>query len=568
MAGFGNFTNLAWDNNNPPAINDVNLQAAWDVIEDTDNELRRSKTINSKDLLDYFYNVNCKEVDNFTNESEFTAWASTTLSNDTTNNCMGKNAVKTLENDNVASYVGMWKDTYSLDLTKFNDGSASDTSDIIMCAFYVSDISKINNVTYKLGDDNANNYNITFSAATLVPGWNIKRPRKSAFSTTGAPSGWDDITYCVFQYYSIVTSQNAYITWQYCALYREDVDYPLYYNPFQKYYGSVTGWVNIFLIMGDYFALYLDEAINKIGIIKINPADAEDNLYLGSQDYTNFISKWEFYCKKAGYLPSIVWRVDADNYAEAYISANVLYLDVYEGGVLDSSSDALEVNIDLNDRVEFYFEKDLDTIKVILNTGKEYLKIITHETTISDSSVGEIYLGSVGTSSYGLLTDFLISHSGGYKLPENKNIFVKKSENETVNNSSVLQNDDSLLLYLPANGIYEIELKLSVSGAANADFKCAWSVDGGVEQLTTKACLGPEPSTATIYNTNIKCYNINLTTVAAYGTDGSNSSYIMEKFLVRTTSAGTLQFQWAQNTAQESDTIVSSNSYLIARKLV
>jgi hypothetical protein len=567
MAGFGNFTNLTWDNNNPPAINDVNLQAAWDVIEDTDNELRRSKTVNGKDLLDYFYNVNCKEIENFTNESEFTAWASTTLSNDTTNNCMGKNAVKTLENDNVASYVGMYKDTYSLDLTKFNDGSASDTNDIIMCAFYVSDISKINYVTYKLGDDNSNNYNITFSAAALVTGWNIKRPKKSAFSTTGTPSGWDDITYCVFQYYSIVSSQNAYITWQYCALYREDVDYYSYYNPFQKYYGSVTGWVNIFLIMYDYFALYLDEAINKIGIIKIDPADNEENLYLGSQDYTNFISKWEFYCKKAGYLPSVVWWVDEDNYAETYVSANVLYLDVYEGGVLDSSSDALEVNINLNDRVELYFEKDTDSIKVILNTGKEYLKIITHETTISDSSVGEIYLGSTGTSSYGLLTDFLISHSAGYKLPENRIIFIKKQVTEIVNDSAALQNDDEFKLYLPANGIYEIELKLAVAGAANADFKCDWVVDGGCSQLTTRCCRGPSTATTDNTSTVMRSSRHNLTIDVSYGCDGAETAYISEKFLVKTTSAGTLQLRWAQNTAQASDTIVSANSYLIARKL-
>jgi hypothetical protein len=566
MAGFGNFTNLTWTNGGAPAINDVNLQAAWDAIETVDNELRRSQTLNAKDLLEYFYNVNCKEIDNFTDYSEYTAWASTTLSNDSTNNCMGKNAVKTLESDNTASYVGMWKNITSMDLTNFPNAS-SDTSDIIMCIFYISDVSKVSTITYKVGTDNANNYNVTYAAATCITGWNVKRPHKSDFSTTGAPAGWDDITYVVFQWYSTVNAQNAYITFQYCSLYREDASFPDYYNPFQKYFGATTGWVNLFSIDSDYFALYFDEAVNRIGLMRINPSRYTDTLYLYSQEYTNFISKWEFFCKKAGYLPSIVWYVDANNYAEVYISANVLYLDVLQGGVLSSQSSALTANLLLNERVELYFEKELDSIKIIANTGKESLIIMTKETTIADTSVGYIYVWSVAVSNYGLLTDFVISATPGHRLPERKFIFIKKPASEIVNNSTVLQNDNDFLLYLPPNGIYEIELKLHLTGAANADFKCDWVVGGGCSQLTTRACIGPPIATADVTDTNLRSTGYNLTTAVNYGTDGTSASAILEKFLVGTTTAGTLQFRWAQNTAQASDTTLNISCYVKATKL-
>jgi hypothetical protein len=566
MAGFGNFPNLTWANGVAPAINEVNLQSAWDNIEAVDNELRRSQTLNAKDLLEYFFNVNCKEVDNFTDYAEYTAWASTTLSNDTTNNCMGKNAVKTLESDNTASYVGMWKNITAMDLTNFPD-AASDTSDIVMCVFYISDVSKVDTVTYKLGTDNANNYNVTYAAATCATGWNVKRPKKSDFSTTGAPAGWNNITYIVFQWYSKVNSQNAYITFQYCALYREDATYANYYNMFQKYFGVTTGWVNQFEMTFDYFVLYVDEAISRLGILKVDPTDNENNLYLGSQEYTSFISKWEFFCKKAGYIPSIVWHVDANNYAEAYISANVLYLDVVQGGVLASQTSALSVNLLLNERVELYFEKDGDSIKVILNTNKESLKILTKETTIADDSVGYIYLGSAGTSSYGLLTDFLISSTPGHRLPEKNTYIAVKQTASTINNDTAYTADPELFLVLPT-GLWEVEFNLGVYNAASdtPDFKTDWSLTNCTE-ITFRSCSGPARAVTDADDTTMQARRVSTSLGIGYGVSTEYVN-ITEKAIIQVLGAtGTVTLRRGQYTAHASNTIVESKSYGIAKKI-
>ena len=140
---------------------------------------------------------------------------------------------------------------------------------------------------------------------------------------------------------------------------------------------------------------------------------------------------------------------------------------------------------------------------------------------------------------------------------------VKKASSEVVNNSTTMQNDDDLVYTLPANGTFEIETKLVVSGAANADVKIDWSVTGDVSQVTTRACLGPAISSADNTDTNVRSTNHNLTTDVNYGCDGSTGGYITEKFIVETSSSGgNIQMRWAQRVAQASDTTMSSNSYM------
>src|SRR4030043_528889 len=80
--------------------------------------------------MTYFWQRNINEIENFSAASEWTADASSTLSDDTTNNVIGSNAVKLLESDNVASWGGMSRNITALDLTKYHDGSASTTADL------------------------------------------------------------------------------------------------------------------------------------------------------------------------------------------------------------------------------------------------------------------------------------------------------------------------------------------------------------------------------------------------------------------------------------------------------
>lgn len=122
--------------------------------------------------------------------------------------------------DDTESYVGMYKNISSLDLTQFDDSSASTTADLIVFTVYIFDITYFTNLSVKLGDDNSNCFYYDVDpSADLVNGWNQIAAAKSAFSTAGSPSGWDDITYLRIEVYALDdTSFNSYISSKYLQL--------------------------------------------------------------------------------------------------------------------------------------------------------------------------------------------------------------------------------------------------------------------------------------------------------------------------------------------------------------
>lgn len=157
-------------------------------------------------------------------------------------------------------------------------------------------------------------------------------------------------------------------------------------------------------------------------------------------------------------------------------------------------------------------------------------------------------------------------------------LFVQKTATETVTSSTTLQNDDELVLTLPAGRTYEIQAHLSPTGNAGGDFKTAWTVSGTVTQATTRQCIGPtvsttnstggssaSPVTAAVTVGVNKASAHNVTTAVSYGLDGTNASAVFERFLVTTgASGGTVQLQWAQDTSNAAGTSLSVNSYITA----
>lgn len=556
---FGDYAKTTYVNGGTPAINQNNLNNAENKISEIDEELRRSSTFKFSEYKDSFFQRNTKEIESFQDYSEWTA-SSATLSNDTTNKVMNRQSVKVLEPDNTSGWLGMYKTITSLNLATFQNGESSSTSDVILIVFYISDIAALTTVQFKLGNDNSNNYSIAWAAASLATGWNIKAVKKSAFTTNGTPSGWNAIVYIRCEWVSNANQINKYVSFQYAQLVRDDSAYTGYPNAFQLNTG--TAFSNVFSIIEDYYILYRDSKYNITGIAKLNPVNDEDCLYLCYAGHS-FMSKFKMICTNAGNSQSVVWKNDDNNYIEAYISSNTLYLYSLNAGTPSTKSIALKTNLNLGDEFNIYLEKNVYTTRVILEHLGEY-QILEDYLTID--LAGNMYLGGYGTSSYSLVSDFTIAtnNQGTINLDKSNIGFIKKYANEIVNNSTSLQNDDDFLIRLDANSIYEVEAKLHVTGNASADFKCDWVVGGGTSQLTTRACIGPATTTAdSADNDNIRTTNHNLTTSVSYGTDGSAGSAIIEKFLVQTNlNSGTLQFRWAQNTANASDTTLSASSYI------
>jgi hypothetical protein len=133
-------------------------------------------------------------------------------------------------------------------------------------------------------------------------------------------------------------------------------------------------------------------------------------------------------------------------------------------------------------------------------------------------------------------------------------VSAHKSGDETDNASATFQDDDHLSTAVVANGIYIIQMHFVYNANTTANFK--W-------QFTTPA--GSSFSGLTqIWNAGGLAWIAGLVD----GVTGMNGTAALDvPVLVNGTlyvggTAGTLQFRWAQNTSNASNTVVRKGSYL------
>ena len=134
---------------------------------------------------------------------------------------------------------------------------------------------------------------------------------------------------------------------------------------------------------------------------------------------------------------------------------------------------------------------------------------------------------------------------------------VRKTADETVNNSNLPQNDDELFLPVLANEVWVFQLYLKVATTAVADFKAAFTVPAGA---TLSWYPGPPSWSLSPWD------NAGMVENFLTGTNRTNAIVTANGVYVGGANAGNLQFRWAQNTAEATDTKVLKNSCLIAFK--
>jgi hypothetical protein len=137
-------------------------------------------------------------------------------------------------------------------------------------------------------------------------------------------------------------------------------------------------------------------------------------------------------------------------------------------------------------------------------------------------------------------------------------IFAKiiKSVDQTVNNSSTLVNDDELTVALSANKRYMIWMNVFFVSSNTPDFKCSLTLPSGTTQkvisndlhgFSTSEGFTDDPTTTTVQS---------LTITAEF-------SLIFQGYVLTSGTAGNLTLQWAQASADASDTDVKAGSSLI-----
>jgi hypothetical protein len=136
---------------------------------------------------------------------------------------------------------------------------------------------------------------------------------------------------------------------------------------------------------------------------------------------------------------------------------------------------------------------------------------------------------------------------------------VRKTADETVNNSDVFQDDNHLLLALGANEVWYIDAFLLTSSASS-----------GTPDLKYNATV---PAGATIYTRSIAT---NATGTLAEIESGSGGTFLGDTnvrfksihfVVINGANAGNFQLQWAQNTATAEDTKILTNSVLFGHKV-
>ena len=144
--------------------------------------------------------------------------------------------------------------------------------------------------------------------------------------------------------------------------------------------------------------------------------------------------------------------------------------------------------------------------------------------------------------------------------------FVRKTANETVNNSNTLQNDDTLLVALSANEVVAFMCFIIIDSGTTPDFQAAFTVPAAATLAWGQAGLASQ-NTASAFTYSV-AVTVSGTAVAMGGVGaGSPMSVMLVGTVANGANAGNLQLQWAQNTANASDTIVYANSWLVALRV-
>lgn len=142
----------------------------------------------------------------------------------------------------------------------------------------------------------------------------------------------------------------------------------------------------------------------------------------------------------------------------------------------------------------------------------------------------------------------------GFTHPKQR--MAVKAADETVNNSAVLQNDDELLIAVEASRNYSVLLVMKYNTGLTPDLKIAFAVPTGA---TISGVFVEVTGTSTVSTRGNLDIAANAVELNGHANDGL--IFLFAHLIVGVT-AGNLQLQWAQNTADVSNSIVRAGSIL------
>jgi len=144
-----------------------------------------------------------------------------------------------------------------------------------------------------------------------------------------------------------------------------------------------------------------------------------------------------------------------------------------------------------------------------------------------------------------------------------------KASDQTINNSTVLVNDNDLVIPIAANDAWVMELFiLQTSPSANSDFKVGWAYPVGcaIRWGAVYDHAGGSIWTGTTNASTPSAINIETTTYV-YGSGALQQAIKFIAIVINGANAGNINLQWAQGTATVENTVVNARSCLWALKV-
>jgi hypothetical protein len=135
-----------------------------------------------------------------------------------------------------------------------------------------------------------------------------------------------------------------------------------------------------------------------------------------------------------------------------------------------------------------------------------------------------------------------------------------KSADQSITSSAVLTNDSALFVSVLASATYYFKMYIKYEGGTqgSADMKIGWAVPTGTtmsyERLALNTSGAADVGTPT-----------DQSGTPTFGSNGAGNSrtLVAEGTVLTSTTAGTLQFKWAQGTSNGTATIVHAGSALV-----
>jgi hypothetical protein len=143
--------------------------------------------------------------------------------------------------------------------------------------------------------------------------------------------------------------------------------------------------------------------------------------------------------------------------------------------------------------------------------------------------------------------------------------FVRKLADESVTSSTTFQNDDVLVLTVDANKVYELVVCLRCDGDAAGDIKCQFTVPSGTVYQLAAVRLAVSASTEA-ETLSEDWTEVNILQSGCVGA-GNDFMIRAQGLVIVSSTGGSLQLQWAQNTSSAVATKVKARSYLLLKRV-